>query len=261
MLGRGGARSTGPRARAIRPRGRRARRLSRRFSNVGDLKPMEFPMDFFLDYAWNPGDWPLERLPDYPRQWAAEQFGEKHASEIANLLSTYTKYNARRKSELLDTKTYSLVNYNEAERIAADYNALAQKADALHQKLPDRYDDAYMQLVWRPIQAGANLNALYLAAAKIVFVLNRVACAPMTGRTRPKRFSRATPSWRASFMKTSPTGSGAARWTRPISAMPIGNSPIGTRCPGGAGERAQRPPVRRRPGPPASGFDARRRRA
>ena len=22
--------------------------------NVGDIKPMEFPIEFFLDYAWNP---------------------------------------------------------------------------------------------------------------------------------------------------------------------------------------------------------------
>jgi hypothetical protein len=22
--------------------------------NVGDLKPMEYPISFFLDYAWNP---------------------------------------------------------------------------------------------------------------------------------------------------------------------------------------------------------------
>ena len=26
--------------------------------NVGDLKPMEFPISFFLDYAWNPTRWP-----------------------------------------------------------------------------------------------------------------------------------------------------------------------------------------------------------
>ncbi|MCK5747818.1 MAG: glycosyl hydrolase 115 family protein, partial [Oricola sp.] len=133
--------------------------------NVGDLKPMEFPIDFFLDYAWNPEDLPLERMTDYPRDWAAEQFGEKHAAEIGRMLSAYTKYNARRKPELLDPETYSLVAYDEAARIAAKYGDLAREADALRKKLPPQYDDAYMQLVWHPIQASANLNALYLAAA------------------------------------------------------------------------------------------------
>lgn len=134
--------------------------------NVGDLKPMEFPTEFFLDYAWNPEKLPLERLADYPKAWAAAQFGEKHADEIADLLTTYTKYNARRKPELLSPQTYSLVNYAEADRVVADYEALAARADALRKKLPARYDDAYMQLVWHPIHASANLNALYRAAAK-----------------------------------------------------------------------------------------------
>ncbi|MBB5518994.1 glycosyl hydrolase 115 family protein [Amphiplicatus metriothermophilus] len=134
--------------------------------NVGDLKPMEFPTSFFLDYAWSPEKWPLARLADYPKAWAAAQFGDAHAAEIADLLTTHAKYNARRKPELLSPETYSLVNYAEADRIVADYEALAARADALRQKLPERYDDAYVQLVWFPIHASANLNALYVAAAK-----------------------------------------------------------------------------------------------
>lgn len=134
--------------------------------NVGDLKPMEFPMEFFLDYAWNPGAWPLEKLADYPRIWAKEQFGEEFAAEIANMLSAYTKYNARRKPELLDPDTYSLVNFGESERIQKKFTALKDKADKIRKKLPSRYDDAYMQLVWHPIHASANLNELYAAVAK-----------------------------------------------------------------------------------------------
>ena len=57
--------------------------------NVGDIKPMEFPTQFFLDYAWNPGAWPAERLPEYTRRWAECQFGEKYTKEIANILTKY----------------------------------------------------------------------------------------------------------------------------------------------------------------------------
>ena len=134
--------------------------------NVGDLKPMEFPISFFLDYAWNPQAYPLERLPEYPAMWAAEQFGAEHAQEIGALLSAYTKYNARRKPELLAPETYSLLNFNEAERVVADYAALAARADALRKKLPKAYVDAFVQLVWFPIHASANLNALNVAAGK-----------------------------------------------------------------------------------------------
>ncbi|KCZ93342.1 hypothetical protein HJO_05785 [Hyphomonas johnsonii MHS-2] len=134
--------------------------------NVGDLKPMEFPIDFFLDLAWDPADIPLDRLAAYPAEWAAEQFGPAHAAEIGALLTTYTKYNARRKPELLEPGTYSLLNYREADRVVADYNALAERATALRAELPASQDDAYMQLVWFPIHAAANLNELYVTAAK-----------------------------------------------------------------------------------------------
>src|SRR3972149_715521 len=48
--------------------------------NVGDIKPMELPTEFFLDYAWDPEAWPADRLGEYTRLWAAEQFGNEHAA-------------------------------------------------------------------------------------------------------------------------------------------------------------------------------------
>src|SRR5436190_3373737 len=48
--------------------------------NVGDLKPLEFPTTFFLDYAWDPAQWNQNNLDDYTQQWAQEQFGKTHAA-------------------------------------------------------------------------------------------------------------------------------------------------------------------------------------
>ena len=81
--------------------------------NVGDLKPMELPIEFFLDYAWDPGKWPADSLDTYVRQWASRQFGGKYAAPIADILKKYTFYNNRRKPELLSPDTYSLLHYNE----------------------------------------------------------------------------------------------------------------------------------------------------
>ncbi|HCY40118.1 MAG TPA: glycosyl hydrolase [Prolixibacteraceae bacterium] len=134
--------------------------------NVGDLKPMELPISFFLDYAWNPDEWPKERLPEYTKNWAAEQFGNEYAPEIARMLDLYTKYNGRRKPELLSPKTYSLTNFREAERIVEDYNKLAEEATLLNEKIPVQAKDAFYQLVLHPVTACANLNELYLAVAK-----------------------------------------------------------------------------------------------
>ncbi|HET8656444.1 MAG TPA: glycosyl hydrolase 115 family protein [Longimicrobiaceae bacterium] len=134
--------------------------------NVGDLKPMEFPISFFLDYAWSPDAWPAEKLPEYTREWAAQQFGRAYADSIADILTAYTKYNGRRKPELLDTLTYSLTSYREAERVTAAYDSLAAKARRIEAALPAEYHDAYYQLVLYPVEASANLNELYVTAAK-----------------------------------------------------------------------------------------------
>lgn len=134
--------------------------------NVGDLKPMEFPISFFLDYAWNPGKWPANRLQEYTELWAKQQFGGIYAKEIARILSAYTLFNGRRKPELLDQNTYSLTNYREFESIVQDYNRLKTDAEKLANKLPTQYKDAYYELVLHPVQACANLNEMYFEAAK-----------------------------------------------------------------------------------------------
>jgi hypothetical protein len=129
--------------------------------NVGDLKPMELPISFFLDYAWNPDRIKATDVAAYTQRWAAQQFGEKNATDI---LAKYAKYNARRKPELLDQKTYSLAT-GEWAMVVADYNQLLTRAEAINQKIPAASRDAYYQLVLHPVQACANLNELYYTVA------------------------------------------------------------------------------------------------
>ncbi|MEO6850671.1 MAG: glycosyl hydrolase, partial [Mucilaginibacter sp.] len=85
---------------------------------------------------------------------------------IANILTLYTKYNGRRKPELLNEYPYSLVNYNEFENVVGDYNKLRDKAQLLYKTMAPQYKDAYYQLVLHPVIACANLNEMYLVTAK-----------------------------------------------------------------------------------------------
>jgi hypothetical protein len=132
--------------------------------NVGDIKPMEFPISFWLDYAWNPERIKATDLQPYTEKWAAAQFGSRHAKEIADILAKYGKYNSRRKPEMLDANTYSF-NYNEWPTIVEDYNALLKKAKTINDALPHEYRDAYFQLVLHPVKACANLNEMYYYTA------------------------------------------------------------------------------------------------
>ena len=133
--------------------------------NVGDLKPMEYPISFFLDYAWNPELMPAESLNDYSVKWAKEQFGEKNAVKIAEILNLYTKYNSRRKPELLNANSYSLNDYLEFETIVSDYNKLVKSVELIKQGINKNQEDAFYQLVYHPVVACANLNEMYYAQA------------------------------------------------------------------------------------------------
>lgn len=135
-------------------------------ANVGDIKPMELPISFFLDYAWDPDAIEASDLPNYYVKWAGQQFGSKHAEEIADLLALYTKYNARRTPEMITASTYSVENYREADRIVEEYHQLLQRSTKVYEELAEPYKAAFYQLVQSPIELCANLNEMYVAAGK-----------------------------------------------------------------------------------------------
>ena len=134
--------------------------------NVGDLKPMEYPISFFLDMAWNPDRFNADNLLQHTEQWCTQQFGEKYAKESARLINLYTKYNRRITPELLNEDMYSLENYNEFETVVNDYRNLVIDAMRLYYLIPNEYKDAFDQLVLFPINACSNLYEMYYAVAK-----------------------------------------------------------------------------------------------
>ncbi|MCJ7449010.1 MAG: glycosyl hydrolase 115 family protein [Bacteroidales bacterium] len=134
--------------------------------NVGHFKGYEFPMEYFLDLAWNTDRLTNENINEYTTYWAAREFGGIYASDIAEIMSLYTKYNGCRKPELLTPFTFSLLNYNEAEKVVADFKSITVKAEEIFDKLPAEKHDAFYQLVLFPVKASAIVNELYLAAGK-----------------------------------------------------------------------------------------------
>ncbi len=134
--------------------------------NVGHFKGYELPMEFFLNFGWNTERWNADNLGDFTKLWSAREFGNEFAEEIADIVAKYTKYNSRRKPELLAPDTYSLVNYSEAEKVVADFQAIAKRAETIYPKLPANRRDAFDELVLFPTKASALVNELYLAAAK-----------------------------------------------------------------------------------------------
>lgn len=133
--------------------------------NVGDLKPMEYPISQFMDMAWNPHKYSVNNITRHTRDWCAQQFGESQADEAARILNLICKYNGRCTPEMLDKNTYSLEN-GEWQEVVNQY--LQLEADALRQynSLPAAYHDAYRQIILFPIEVMSNLHQMYFAQAQ-----------------------------------------------------------------------------------------------
>ncbi len=134
--------------------------------NVGDLKPMEYPIEYFLEMAWNPEHWPKERIREFGLLWAEREFGKEFAQEVEALMTGYTRHNGRRKPELQEGGTYSLLNYREAERIEAELDDMVSRAEQLYAKIPREKKDAFYQLVYYPVKASATVTKMHIAAGK-----------------------------------------------------------------------------------------------
>ena len=131
--------------------------------NVGDLKPMEYPITLFMDMAWNPGSVSRDVIATHMVSFCAQQFGEQHAAEAARILNLCCKYAGLSTAEMLDAKTYTL---DEWPQMVQQYQQLERDALRLYTELSPEYYDAYRQLILFPVQAMANIYEMYYAQAK-----------------------------------------------------------------------------------------------
>ena len=132
--------------------------------NVGDLKPMEYPISLFMDMAWNPTEYTAANLLDHPRQWCAQQFGDEQGDEAARILNLYSQYAGRVTAEMLDAKTYN-VETGEWKQVADEFMRLEAEALRQYLSLPAEARDAYSQVILFPIQALGNVYQMYYAQA------------------------------------------------------------------------------------------------
>ncbi len=140
--------------------------------NVGDIKPMEYPLTFFMAMAWNPEAMTPAALAAYPRDWAAATFGAAHGDAIGRIVTDYSKYAARRKPELIDADSFTLgtvtpagLDGGEFGAIVAEWDALEARMLATRGRLSAGQRDAYYQLVEYPVASVGNLYRMYYAAA------------------------------------------------------------------------------------------------
>ncbi|KAF5016800.1 hypothetical protein F66182_11397, partial [Fusarium sp. NRRL 66182] len=119
---------------------------------------MEVPLSFSMDIAWNVSNFDFDKIPSYLEALAARDFGQEYAQDIADVLLQHSHLVGRRKFEITTPDTYSILNFHEAERILAEWKALADKALEIQSKVPENLRDGLYHLVTYPAVAGYNYH-------------------------------------------------------------------------------------------------------
>lgn len=130
--------------------------------NVADIKPMEMPFGFIMDLAWDPSRFSYEAIPWYVEQFCAREFGSEHAKEIASILMEYTRLIARRRIESIIPSTYSVLNYNESQRVMGEWDSLAQRTMAMEEALPEELKSTFFHLAFYPVVSVWNYHRTVL---------------------------------------------------------------------------------------------------
>ncbi|KAF8064309.1 hypothetical protein FPV67DRAFT_1672029 [Lyophyllum atratum] len=134
--------------------------------NVGDLKPYERETEFFLNLGWNATRWTPDNLDTYVSSWAQREFDVSPAvaANVVDIVGNLTRFNARRKPELLNTTTYSLINYREADGVLASWATLKDASTKIYNSLSADMKPSFFQLVHHPVLASANVANLLITA-------------------------------------------------------------------------------------------------
>ncbi|MGA2542077.1 MAG: glycosyl hydrolase 115 family protein [Verrucomicrobiota bacterium] len=150
--------------------------------NVGDLKPAEMDIEFFLKLAWDPHSWNPSNTDLLMEQQFARDFGPDLAPQISALFAEYNRLNFQRKPEHMASTAGGIfscaANGDEAAQRLQSWRDLGALTAALVQKLPPEMQDAFFELIGYPVLASLLMNEKWLA-------LSRYQACSRLGRTPP----------------------------------------------------------------------------
>lgn len=142
--------------------------------NVGDVKFQEFPLNYFMDLAYDFEKWGSlapNSTKEYTKAWIESVFGsytsKEEREEIQEVLEGYLKINALRKPESLNDTVYHPAHYLECEKLLSFCGKLEEKNERLWKILEERgMGDAYFSMIYFSAEASFNLLKMHLYSGK-----------------------------------------------------------------------------------------------
>ncbi|MGB9406470.1 MAG: glycosyl hydrolase 115 family protein [Terracidiphilus sp.] len=140
--------------------------------NVGDLKPAEIDIDYFMQLAWDEPRVSNMDQKSFLDHWFAEQFSSSQADEMAGIITRYYQLNFVRKPEFMgfnghedgiNRTAFNPLAWGDQNRTRlSQWQQLRDDAIALAKRVKADDRDAYFELVGYPVEAAAEQNAKFL---------------------------------------------------------------------------------------------------
>ncbi|KAF2010653.1 glycoside hydrolase family 115 protein [Aaosphaeria arxii CBS 175.79] len=134
--------------------------------NVGDIKPYEIPISHWFDLAYDIDAFDETSTPAWIEDWASRTFDSEHAKAISDIIDKYNFLSNMRKFELVEPQDYSVLNYQEADKLIAQWIEIGKKAQAIFDVLPESQQPSFYQTVLHPVLAGGNHVDIQVSSAK-----------------------------------------------------------------------------------------------
>lgn len=136
-------------------------------ANVGDLRPCELPLSYFLDLAFDYDKWKEpNQTALYLNQWVQQQFGgyidDGTAGQIERILDAYTRMNGDRRPEAVHEDTFRFTGNGEAFQELKRAEELTSGVADVEPAIPAGRRDAFFGLVAFPALASANLRKMMI---------------------------------------------------------------------------------------------------
>jgi hypothetical protein len=139
-------------------------------ANVGDIKPAELSMDYFLTLAWDVQGTRAVGVEGFVRQWAARNVDASQAEAVAGLFRDYYRLNFERRPEHLqwwlpgEKPRQSPYSNDQASARVAAFDAMAARTQEIGRRVPAERAEAYFELLEYPVRASADANRRFFAA-------------------------------------------------------------------------------------------------
>jgi hypothetical protein len=140
--------------------------------NVGDLKPAELDIDYFMQLAVDEPAVSQLSQHDFLERWSAEQFPTANAAAMADVMQRYYQLNFVRKPEFMGFNGYNddihRTDFNpnewddQNETRLAEWSHLRNDEQTIAKNLPPQYASAFFELVGYPVEAAAAQNEKFL---------------------------------------------------------------------------------------------------